>query len=152
MSLPSSNGSVDCGGSLCPHLWHAQACQLAHRVLSCPSLLKALDRGFGLKPKQIAAERHTTVGVWLRWLWRLPRPPPFLRRSLPSSMKTTTDMCAGLWDFTGTSTYGVSFYPPNCAGGKFHDSHCTDEGTSSSIPYNQVTLSKSLTFSESQLS
>ena len=132
---PSSYGSEPVGeGCLRPHLQHALACHLAHRVLSCPSLPKALgEEGFGLKPKQIAAERHTTVGVWLRCLWRLPRQTFFSQRSLPGSMSPTTNMCAVLWGLTGTSMYNISSYPLNYAGSKLYDSHFTDKETSSFI-------------------
>lgn len=92
-----------------------------------------MDEGFGLKPKQIAAERHTTVGVWLRCLWRLPRQTLFPQRSLPDWMKTATNIVTVLWGLTGISTHSTTFHPPNSAGSKSYDSHFTDKDTSGSI-------------------
>ena len=108
-----------CGEGLCSHLWHVLACHLAHSVFSCPSLPKSLGKGFGLKPKQIAAERHPTVGVWLRWLWRLPREAPFPPRSLPGLMKTTANICSGLWGLQAFLCIISHYILPKHVGRKF---------------------------------
>lgn len=67
-------------------------------------------------------------------------------------MKTITNICAMLWGLTDTFTKSVSSYPPSYAGGKFYDSHFTNEEISSSIPDNCVTPSESLALSGHQLS